>query len=178
MTPPTFFYSPHAYSLGIIEQRNFTCPCCGETRTLCYTGNFYSADEVEAICPWCIADGSAAEKYDGSFVSDFEGLDPGPNGLGAAMSPSSMAQVSRHTPGYASWQGDVWLGHCGEACIFLRYVGSQELAPVWAEVRDDAVASGWGEENIRDHMHKDGDMTGYLFRCQHCGRHRLHVDAN
>lgn len=89
-----------------------------------------------------------------------------------------MEQVSSRTPGYVSWQGDVWLGHCGDACIFLGYVGSQELRPIWEEVRSDAVVSGWGEGNIRDHLHKDGGMTGYLFQCQHCGKHRLHVDAN
>lgn len=175
---PTFFYSPHAYTLGIIEQRAIVCQCCGEARSFHYTGSLYAEEDVAALCPWCIADGSAAAKYAGSFVSTFEGITPGPNGLGPEMSASSLEQVSSRTPGYASWQDDVWLGHCGEACIFLGYVGSAELAPVWEEVRDDAVNSGWGEEAIRDHLHKNGDMTGYLFKCQHCGKHRLHVDAN
>ncbi|MCI1187619.1 CbrC family protein [Hymenobacter sp. DH14] len=178
-TPPTFFYSPNAYALGIIAQEAITCQCCGKARAFRYTGNLYTAATVKQLCPWCIADGSAADKYGGSFVSDFEGLNPDPAAeTGLAMSPASMEQVSSRTPGYASWQGDVWLGHCGEACIFLGYAGGAELATIWAEVEADAVASGWGKENIRDYMHKDGDMTGYLFRCQHCGQHRLHVDAN
>jgi uncharacterized protein CbrC (UPF0167 family) len=177
-TPPTFFYNPNAYALGIIEQQAITCECCGKARAFRYAGNLYAEADVEQLCPWCIAEGSAAKKYEGSFVSDFEGLNPGPAGLGPSMSEASMEQVSGYTPGYASWQGDVWLGHCGEACIFLGYVGSKELAPVWEEVRADAIASGWGEENIRDRMHQDGDMTGYLFQCQKCGKHRLHVDAN
>lgn len=176
--PPGFFYSPNAYALGIIEQRSIVCQCCGQERAFHYTGNLYCESEVRQLCPWCIADGSAAEKYNGSFVSDFEDTDPIPGASSAGLSEASITQVSSHTPGYASWQGDVWLGHCGEACIFLGYVGSKELAPLWEEVRADAVASGWGEENIRHYMHKDGDMTGYLFRCQHCGQHRLHVDAN
>ena len=176
-TPPTFFYSPNAYALGIIEQKAITCECCGQMRAFRYSGNLYAETKVVQLCPWCIADGSAAARYNGSFVSDF--VEPGPaTETHPAMSEASMAQVSSQTPGYASWQGDVWLGHCGEACIFLGYAGSKELAPVWKEVREDAIASGWGEENIRDHMHKDGDMTGYLFRCQKCGRHRLYVDAN
>lgn len=176
--PPTFFYSPNAYALGIIEQKAITCECCGKARTFRYTGNLYAEEEVEQLCPWCIADGSVAEQYDGSFVSDFEGITARPTELGPSMSNASMEQVSSRTPGYASWQGDVWLGHCGETCAFLGYVGSEELAPIWEQVQADAVASGWGEENIRDHMHKDGDMTGYLFQCQHCGQHRLHVDAS
>lgn len=177
-TPPTFFYNPNAYTLGIIEQRAITCQCCGKARDFRYTGNIYCTAAIDTLCPWCIADGQAAEQYDGSFVSDFEGLNPGPNELGPPMSDASLEQVSSRTPGYTSWQGDVWLGHCGEACIFLGYVGSQELAPIWSEVRADAVASGWGEESIQQYLRKDGDLTGYLFQCQHCGKHRLHVDAN
>ncbi|SET37025.1 CbrC family protein [Hymenobacter actinosclerus] len=177
-TPPVFFYNPNAYKLGIIEAQTIVCECCGKTRPFRYTGNLYCEADPDDLCPWCIADGTAAAKYDGSFVADFEGINPNPNEASVQLSAASTAQVSSRTPGYASWQDDVWLGHCGEACIFLGYVGSQELAPIWNEVQPDAVASGWGEENIRDHMHKDGNMTGYLFRCQHCGQHRLHVDAN
>ncbi len=35
-----------------------------------YSGPFYCVDEVEHLCPWCIADGSAAEKFAGSFQDD------------------------------------------------------------------------------------------------------------
>ena len=177
-TPPTFFYNPNAYVLGIIEKERIECQCCGQEREFRYTGNLYSKTSVSQLCPWCIADGSAVEKYAGSFTADFEGLNPNPDEPGILLSEASVEQVSCRTPGYASWQDDVWLGHCGEACIFLGYVGSKELTPIWEEVRADAIGSGWGEENIRQYMHKDGDMTGYLFQCQHCGQHRLHVDAN
>ncbi|CTW99108.1 colicin E2 tolerance protein [Escherichia coli] len=54
--------------------------CCGENITfhqvakfsvpLHYSGPFYCVDEVEHLCPWCIADGSAAEKFAGSFQDD------------------------------------------------------------------------------------------------------------
>ena len=83
-TPPSFFYSPNAYALGIIEQRPITCQCCGKARDFHYTGNLYCTAAITTLCPWCIADGSAAEKYEGSFVSDFEGINP--NELGSPMS--------------------------------------------------------------------------------------------
>jgi uncharacterized protein CbrC (UPF0167 family) len=177
-SPPAFFYNPNAYQLGIIEPRDIVCQCCGKAQSFRYTGTFYCKTTIDRLCPWCIADGSAAIKYNGSFVSDFEGLNANPAELSAFISETSMEQVGSHTPGYTSWQGDRWLGHCGDACIFIGYVGSKELQNIWEEVRPDAIASGWGEENIRNHMHIDGDMTGYLFQCQHCKQHRLHVDAN
>jgi uncharacterized protein CbrC (UPF0167 family) len=178
-TPPVFFYNPNAYALGIITKQDIVCQCCGQAMPFRYAGNFYCPSPVDTLCPWCIADDRAARLYQGSFVSDFEGLNPNPAALSTlTMSEASMAEVSNCTPGYASWQGDVWLGHCGAACVFLGYVGSKELQPVWEEVRADALASGWGEETIRHHLLKDGDLTGYLFQCQHCGQHRLHVDAN
>jgi len=173
-TLPTFFYNPNAYALGLIKAQPITCQCCGQARSHAYQGNLYCQAEVRALCPWCIADGSAAEKFEGSFVSIFESeLDDAP-----ALSEASVAAVSCRTPGYLSWQDSVWLGHCGEACVFVGYVGSKELRPVWQQVLPDVLASGIDEEIIREEMLKDGDLTGYLFQCQHCGHHRLHVDAN
>lgn len=173
-TLPTFFYNPNAYALGLIEAQSITCQCCGQVRSHVYRGRLYSRAEVRALCPWCIADGSAVEKFAGSFVSIFESeLEGSPS-----ISQASIEEVSCRTPGYLAWQDDVWLGHCGEACIFVGYVGSKELRPIWEEVQPDVLASGWDEVTIREEMIKDGDLTGYLFKCQHCGRHRLHVDAN
>ncbi len=36
-----------------------------------YNSSFYSIEEPKYICPWCIADGSAAEKYDGKFNDSY-----------------------------------------------------------------------------------------------------------
>jgi len=62
---PIFKYNPNAEGLGIIKKEKATCPVCGHDRDYVYTGPFYSVDEIEGICPWCIKDGSAAQKYDG-----------------------------------------------------------------------------------------------------------------
>ncbi|GGE06427.1 hypothetical protein GCM10011571_04460 [Marinithermofilum abyssi] len=32
-----------------------------------YNGPFYALENVEVICPWCIKNGAAAKKFDGSF---------------------------------------------------------------------------------------------------------------
>ncbi len=40
---------------------------CNQQTEYVYEGPFYSEEEVENICPWCIASGNAAAKYDGEF---------------------------------------------------------------------------------------------------------------
>ncbi len=65
MDLPVFKYNPNALELGIIEEDETHCPVCEKKRNYVYRGSFYSEEEVEGICPWCIADGSAAAKFDG-----------------------------------------------------------------------------------------------------------------
>jgi uncharacterized protein CbrC (UPF0167 family) len=64
---PEFKYNPNALKLEIIVKGEAECPVCNKKREYAYEGPFYSAEEVEDICPWCIKDGSAAAKYDGEF---------------------------------------------------------------------------------------------------------------
>ncbi|MGQ3379925.1 CbrC family protein [Priestia endophytica] len=67
MELPVFRYNPNALELEFIEKEETFCPVCKKKREYTYTGPFYSIEDVEGICPWCIADGSAAKKYDGEF---------------------------------------------------------------------------------------------------------------
>ncbi len=32
--------------------------------------------------------------------------------------------------------------------------------------------------DVADYLVKDGNLCGYLFRCLHCGKHHLWVDAD
>ena len=31
---------------------------------------------------------------------------------------------------------------------------------------------------VEEYLYKDGDLCGYLFRCLHCGKYRIYVDAS
>lgn len=80
------------------------------------------------------------------------------------------------TPGYVSWQGERWMVHCDDAAAFLGPAG-------WDELRHhpDALESlreqGWPEEDGWHLIGTDDSMSGYLFRCRHCGRHLAYVDS-
>ena len=64
MELPKFKYHPNPLATGAIAESNEVCECCEEAPGYIYKASFYSTEEVESICPWCIADGSAAEKYE------------------------------------------------------------------------------------------------------------------
>lgn len=92
---------PNAYELGAFESVPGTCEACGKGRALRYTGSFYAVTEVEYICPWCVADGTAARLFDGEF-SDYGGIEgiPSEPGLPATVDiveALECARARRHT---------------------------------------------------------------------------------
>ena len=166
---PVFKYHPDPFATGTFREAEepVACPCCGEETSVVYEGPFYSVQEVEHLCPFCIASGAAAEKYDGEF-QDSESVDE-------VDDPDKLDELIHRTPGYCGWQQEYWRAHCGDFCAFLGYVGYGELVErgILEEVLEDA--EDWYRENIQ-HLTKDGSMVGYLFQCLYCGKHLLHVD--
>src|SRR5262245_14809170 len=99
---PTFRYHPDTINSGVVKLSDQTCRCCEQSRGYIYTGPVYSEQELdEAICPFCIADGAAAQKFAATFSDDHP--------LAEAGIPAHIVdEVTRRTPGYVSWQQDVW----------------------------------------------------------------------
>ena len=73
---PFFKYHPDPFATGTFCRMDepVFCPCCGQETSIIYAGPFYSKDEVNYLCPHCIASGAAAEKYSGEF-QDSESTD-------------------------------------------------------------------------------------------------------
>ncbi|MCO1987260.1 hypothetical protein FA421_32030, partial [Pseudomonas aeruginosa] len=115
MNPPLphFRYHPEPLASGSIEASATTCQCCGKARGYVYTGSPYSRHELPpgSLCPWCIADGSAAARYEASFSDDYPLLDAG-------VAADIVTEVCERTPGYTSWQQERWLVCCEDACAF------------------------------------------------------------
>ena len=169
---PHFPYSPNAFNkqLLLFEESKAICPCCERARGYSYLLIPYGTSQIKNLCPWCIADGKASEKFDASFVQDIDRKQP--------TSDEAQTAVYCQTPGYVSWQGEFWLGHCNDLCAFIGYVGYKEVANLWEEVRADVTNEGWDEEHVKESLNKEGSMVGYLFQCRHCGKHRLSVDCD
>lgn len=171
---PPFRYHPNPLETGAFEkaEKPVLCDCCGEPTRIFYGGPFYAIEDVEQLCPACIASGAAAEKFDGQFQDDCS-LEEG------VADPQKIDELIHRTPGYHGWQQEYWRAHCGDFCAFLGYVGAQELRAlgVMQEVLDDPEWDDDQKELIQN-MVNGGSVQGYLFQCLHCGKHLLWVDAD
>ena len=59
---PEFKYHPDPLGTGAFQQGEARrCDCCGKQTEIWYEQPFYCEQDVECLCPQCIADGSAAE---------------------------------------------------------------------------------------------------------------------
>ena len=167
-TRPIFKYHPNLYSSEEVTFGKGTCQCCGK-EVDAYIEAMYCVADVSCICLDCVARGAAAEKFDGTFIQDAEPV----------SDPEKAKELFCRTPGYVSWQGEYWLACCDDYCAYLGDVGTKELeelgiaGEVFAEydARDEY-------EDARLYLEKGGSMAGYLFRCLHCGKYHLWVDAD
>ena len=169
---PFFKYHPDPFATKTFRRIDepVTCPCCGQQTSIIYEGPFYSRDEVDHLCPHCIASGAAAEMYSGEF-QDSESTDE-------VDSPNKLDELVHRTPGYCGWQQEYWRAHCNDFCAYLGTVGYTELEEMGLadEVRE-TLLDDWYEEIFTD-LTKDGSIVGYLFQCLHCGKYLLHIDCD
>lgn len=174
---PTFKYQPNALENEIFvradPERPVTCQCCGGHPEYYYEMMMYAEEDVDCLCPECIANGSAARKFSGEFVQDAEKIKDG----GGAKKD----ELFHRTPGIETWQGEYWLAHCGDYCAFVAYVGMAELEEMG--IADEVLAdyeamNEAGVGDVRKRLEKKGGLSGYLFQCLSCGKYRLWVDAD
>ena len=171
---PIFKYQPNALKLEIIKKEKINCPVCEQEREYSYDGGIYAVEEVEFICPWCIADGKAAEKYDGEYI-DSESCEE-------ISDEEKLNELVTQTPNYVSWQQEVWLSHCNDYCSFEDYVGWKEIEHLKDNLSSDIekIKTEYGitQSEFEEYLVNEGGIQGYLFKCLHCDQHRLHVDTN
>lgn len=170
----SFKYHPEPLETEAFKtDRSVVCACCGKETAVYYDGPFYATEDVEFLCPECIASGKAAEKFDGEFI------DPGC--LPEVDDEEKIDELTRRTPCYSGWQEEQWVDCCGDFCAFVGYTNWPEIeeAGIEAEIEEDIRRDGTYEvDEVKEGLAEDGAMQGYLFRCLHCGKHRLLVDCD
>jgi uncharacterized protein CbrC (UPF0167 family) len=98
---PHFKYHPKPLETGSIVNRKTHCPVCDQEQDSVYVGPFYSTAEVEEeICPWCIKNGDAANKFDGIFQD--------PESCESVEKEEYIDELIHRTPGYIGRQQEVW----------------------------------------------------------------------
>jgi hypothetical protein len=134
---PEFKYNPDPVATGSIEAREARCLCCGQSRGAIYVGPVFSETELDAeLCPWCIADGSAAARFDALFTDDY--------GVPEDVPEEVVAAVTQRTPGVQRLAA-------GTLALSLRGRG-RLLGPPWL-ARDTESVRGRGEPPGRVRWH-------------------------
>ncbi len=175
---PPFRYHPDPLASGSVAASDTTCACCNRSRGFVYVGPVFSETDnlEEHLCPWCIADGKAHQKFDATFV-DSEALD--------AALPASVAQLLvEQTPGFHSWQSGRWPSCCGDATAFVGPFGIEDLRHTRRELEGlvlshiiyDMGISGGAATRLLNALQRDQSPTGYLFQCLACQTPHIHVD--
>ena len=174
---PTFRYHPDPVATGAIGPSDEVCRSCEGARGFAYEGGIHSADFDEgALCPWCIADGSAARRFDG----DLNDVGTAPPGIAEPV----LDEIANRTPGFPSWQQERWLFHCGDGAAYLGTPSGVDLL-AYPDARDALLHEndefGWSPEESEayvDGLHPEGEAVAYLFRCLHCGTHLAYSDMS
>ena len=162
---PTFRYHPDPLGNGVLEVSDSKCCCCNHVRGYFYKGAIYAEEDLESVCPWCIADGSLERKFDASLSDEWPLKSAG-------VSESIIQEVICRTPGYISWQQDSWQSCCGDACEFHGSPSRDELL----NLTDSSFAalvqsSGLPLNDLREivaQYQPDSSPAFYKFICRHC----------
>jgi uncharacterized protein CbrC (UPF0167 family) len=173
MELPIFKYHPNPLATGAIKESIAACECCGRAGGFIYTSHLYSAQEVEAICPWCIADGSAAQKFEGLFCDDSPLAEAG-------LAEEIIEEVSHRTPCFNSWQQQIWLTCCNDACEFHGDVSVAEVAAMdigaAAKVFNLRRPTESQFEEFKKHYRPGGNPAIYKWVCRHCRKVQHYAD--
>lgn len=172
-TIPSFKYHPDPIGTGAIAVSDQVCECCGKARGYIYKASFYAADEIDSICPWCIANGSAARKYDGMFCDDYPLTKAG-------IDSAIVDEVTLRTPGFETWQQEVWLTHCSDACAYLGDATKADLVGVTQGEGLIVDGPDWAADDIlkmTEYYEPKGSPAFYKLQCIHCGEILYGMDA-
>jgi len=115
-TLPRFPYHRDPVASGSYRESDVPCECCGQARGILYNGVVYAFKKPKSLCPWCIADGSASDKYDASFFDayfcdgEFEPIE---------LPAEYRRAVFGCTIGFATFNPIGWWVHCGEPAEYV-----------------------------------------------------------
>lgn len=180
MNIPIFNYHPEPLKTGSIEESDNECECCGKTTGYIYTGPVYSEEELnDCICPWCIANGKAHEKFGAEFT-DYDGISD--YGSWEDASKEAKEEISFRTPGFCGWQQERWWTHCGDGCAYLGRAGKNEILEYGNDLieslKNDSGLNGEDWETFLKALDPEDSPTAYVFKCLHCGKLEGYQDCD
>lgn len=179
MSLPAFAYHPDPILGGSIAPSDANCVCCKQARGYVSTGPVYSEKDglEDALCPWCIADGSAHKKYDAVFVDD--------EGIKGGLDEAIRDEIAFRTPGFNAWQQEKWLACRDDAMAFVEPFGAPEVNGKYIRRQGDIMTyivhvmgiSGGAATRLMNALDREKGPTAYLFQCRHCDTRKVYIDT-
>lgn len=179
MNLPVFRYHPDPILSGSVRAGPEKCRCCGQARGAIYTGPVYAEEDLEeALCPWCIDDGSAHRKFEAEFT-DVESLPD-------SISAETIELVTQRTPGFSAWQGIDWPVCCDDLMAFREPVGIEQIrtrayytleGQLMHVIVHEMGISGGAATRLLQSLHRDRGPTAYAFKCLKCDTLLARIDG-
>jgi uncharacterized protein len=170
---PPFRYHPDPVTSGALVSSDLPCVRCRQARGWHYTGPIYTRrDDISeglesgelALCPWCIADGSAAAAWSATFVE----FAPDRH-----VDDAIRREIETRTPGFRYEYQPRWPVHHKEPCAYLRTVTAANFDTLPADQQDAVRRTGasliWDPAEHDPAAIADELPGAPLFRCLHCG---------
>jgi uncharacterized protein CbrC (UPF0167 family) len=174
---PKFRYHPDPIGSGSVVASPKKCKCCKRVRGFIYAGPAYAEKDLdEGLCPWCIADGSAAAKFDATFVDAEAFADQAPE--------AARTEILERTPGFNTFQSEQWPSCCGEPAAFMTPAGIAEIRARFHQLEGGLMMhivhemgiSGGAARQTLESLQRDQSPTVFVFKCLHCDTQPFYVD--
>jgi len=163
---PHFPYHPDPIATKCVEESNEPCACCNRQRGYLCSMPPFGEEDVDQVCPWCVSDGAAAEKFDATFNDYGEEIE-------GDVPESVVEEVTSRTPGFASWNYEGWQYCCNDACEFHGDVPKEELKKFKGELlekflfENNNMPEDYFEE-FKQYYEPGGNPCVFKFVCRHC----------
>lgn len=167
---PYFKYHPHVYESGCISFYKDICEVCNQESSF-FNEGCYGESDLEVICVHCIASGKAGEEYDVSFNYQYPI---------SFKDDHKVEELHLRTPSILSWQEIPWLEHCNDFCAYKGIVDWERVIHLEPEIHNDLTieATKYNLEQGDFKNALNSYIVGHLFKCLHCGKHRLTSDLS
>lgn len=183
---PVFKYMPDPIAAESVVESHTKCVCCGRARGYIYVGPVYSIETLDdCICPWCISDGSAHEKFDASFT-DRDGIGQSASKeIWDAVAEEVLDEIEFRTPGFNGLQQERWWTHCNDGAAFIEVGGLEEIMSKGEKLeeyfRNHLRNNGCPEQDIDNYLKildKNTSPIACIFRCRRCGKYGGYLDVD
>ncbi|MBE2214404.1 MAG: CbrC family protein [Opitutaceae bacterium] len=175
---PAFRFHPDPIRSGSVANSPARCRRCRRAPGFIYTGPVYAErDLANQLCPWCIADGSAYQKFGATFVDTEAFSDEVPAEL--------VDEVVQRTPGFATWQAERWLSAEGVPAEFVEPAGIQDIraryryveGPLMGFIVHELGISGGAAVRLLESLRRETSPTAFIFYDRAHDQYRGYVDT-